>query len=57
LATRLKMKRVPELRFFPDSTLDAGNHMETLLAELEQERAARPPEPEAEAAPDPDAKA
>jgi ribosome-binding factor A len=61
LATRLKMKRVPELRFFPDSTLDAGNHMETLLAELEQERAARPPEPEpeagTEAAPAPDSQA
>ncbi len=49
LAARLKMKRVPELRFFPDSTLDAGNHLESLLSELEQERAARPvvPEPEA----------
>jgi len=49
LATRLKMKRVPELRFFPDSTLDAGNHMETLLSELERERAARPPEADPEA--------
>lgn len=47
LATRLKMKRVPELRFFPDSTLNAGNHMETLLAEIEQERAARPADPDA----------
>ncbi len=49
LAARLKMKRVPELRFFPDSTLDAGNHLESLLSELEQERAARPVVPEAEA--------
>lgn len=47
LSTRLKMKRVPELRFFPDSTLDAGNHMETLLSEIEKERAARPADPEA----------
>lgn len=47
LATRLKMKRVPELRFFPDSTLEAGNHMESLLSELEKERAARPVDPEA----------
>jgi ribosome-binding factor A len=47
LATRLKMKRVPELRFFPDSTLNAGNHMETLLAEIEQERAARPADSDA----------
>jgi len=49
LAARLKMKRVPELRFFPDSTLDAGNHLESLLSELEQERAARPVVAEAEA--------
>jgi ribosome-binding factor A len=49
LATRLKMKRVPELRFFPDSTLNAGNHMETLLSEIEQERASRPADPEAAA--------
>jgi ribosome-binding factor A len=50
LASRLKMKRVPELRFFPDGTLEDGNHMETLLAEIEQERAARPVDPEAEEA-------
>lgn len=48
LANRLKMKRVPELRFFPDSTLEAGNHMESILSELEKERAARPVDPEAE---------
>ncbi len=42
LASRLKMRRVPELRFFPDGTLEEGNHLETLLAEIEQERAARP---------------
>ena len=42
LASRLKMRRVPELRFFPDVTLEEGNHLETLLAEIEQERAARP---------------
>jgi len=50
LATRLKMRRVPELRFFPDGTLEDGNHMETLLAEIEKERAARPVDPEAEEA-------
>ena len=48
LATRLKMKRVPELRFFPDGTLEDGNHMETLLGDLEKERAARPPDSLAE---------
>jgi ribosome-binding factor A len=42
LATRLKMRRVPELRFFPDATLEAGNHLESLLVEIEKERAARP---------------
>jgi len=44
LAARLKMKRVPELRFFPDGTLEDGNHLETLLSEIEKERAARPAE-------------
>jgi ribosome-binding factor A len=48
LAARLKMRRVPELRFFPDGTLDEGNHMEILLAELERERAMRPPLPDAD---------
>ncbi len=48
LAARLKMRRVPELRFFPDSTLEAGNHLESLLAEIQKEREARPQEdPEA----------
>ena len=50
LATRLKMRRVPELRFFPDGTLEEGNHLETLLAEIEKERAARPAEAESEEA-------
>jgi ribosome-binding factor A len=36
------MKRVPELRFFPDGTLEDGNHLETLLSDIEKERAARP---------------
>ncbi len=42
LAARLKMRRVPELRFFPDGTLEEGNHLETLLAEIQKEREARP---------------
>jgi ribosome-binding factor A len=49
LATRLKMKRAPELRFFPDGTLEEGNHLETLLTEIEKERAARPADPESAA--------
>ena len=44
LAARLKMRRVPELRFFPDGTLEEGNHLETLLAEIQKERDSRPPE-------------
>lgn len=48
LASRLKIRRVPELRFFPDGTLEEGNHLEALLAEIDQERASRPAEdPEA----------
>lgn len=42
LAQRLKLKKAPELRFFFDSTLEQGNKMEALFAELEKERAARP---------------
>ncbi len=45
LAQRLSLKKAPELRFFLDTTLEQGNKMETLLAELEKERAARPAEP------------
>ncbi len=44
LASRLKIRRVPELRFFPDGTLEEGNHLEALLAEIGQERESRPPE-------------
>lgn len=46
LAKVLDMKRVPELKFFPDASLEEGNRMEVILAELEKERAARPVEPE-----------
>ena len=47
LAQRLRLKKAPELRFFLDTTLEQGNKMETLFAELEQERAARPLESDA----------
>jgi ribosome-binding factor A len=46
LAQRLKLRRVPELRFFLDKTLEAGNHLETLFVQIEAEEAARPKEPE-----------
>ena len=49
LARTLKMKRVPELQFFPDSTLEDGNKIEAIFAKIREEEAARPPEPEAEA--------
>ncbi len=42
LAQRLQLKKAPELRFFPDTTLEQGNKMEALFLELEKERAARP---------------
>ena len=46
LAQRLKMRRVPELRFFPDSTIEDGNKMEALFAEIRKEEAEHPREPE-----------
>ena len=48
LARRLSLKKAPELRFFLDTTLEQGNKMETLFAELEKERATRPPADEDE---------
>jgi len=44
LAQRLDMRRVPELRFFPDEALEVGNHMEELFAKIKEEEAQRPPE-------------
>lgn len=49
LAQRLKLRRVPELRFFPDETLEAGNRMEDLFAQIRAEEATRPAVPEEEA--------
>lgn len=42
LAKRLKLKKAPELRFYPDETLESGNKLEGIFQELERERAARP---------------
>lgn len=42
LAQRLKMRRVPELRFFPDSTLEEGNKMEALFEQIHREEAEHP---------------
>ncbi len=49
LAKNLKMRRVPELQFFPDATLEEGNKIEALFAQIREEEAARPPVPEDEA--------
>lgn len=46
LASRLNMRRVPELRFLTDGSLEEGNHLEALLSDIEKERAARPATPE-----------
>lgn len=37
LAKSLKMRRVPELQFFLDTTLEQGNKMENLFAQIKQE--------------------
>ncbi|HLO68189.1 MAG TPA: 30S ribosome-binding factor RbfA [Holophaga sp.] len=49
LAKSLKMRRVPELQFFPDATLEEGNKIEALFAKIHEEEASRPPAPEEEA--------
>jgi len=47
LAQRLKMRRVPELQFFPDTTLAEGNKMEALFDQIHKEEAEHPREEEA----------
>jgi len=42
LAQRLALRRVPELRFFPDGTLEDGNKIEAIFDQIHQEEAARP---------------
>lgn len=46
LAQRLRLKKAPELRFFPDTTLEQGNKMEAIFAQIKAEEAARPAQPE-----------
>jgi ribosome-binding factor A len=46
LAQRLKMRRVPELQFFPDTTLAEGNKMEALFDQIHKEEAEHPREDE-----------
>lgn len=49
LAKALRMRRVPELQFFPDDTLEEGNRIESLFAKIKEEEASRPPTGEEEA--------
>ena len=39
---RLRLKRVPELTFFYDESIEKGDRVERILQELKTERAARP---------------
>jgi ribosome-binding factor A len=39
---RLRLKRVPELTFFYDESIEQGDRVERILQELQTERAARP---------------
>lgn len=50
LAQRLSLRRVPELRFLADATLEEGNRLETLFAEIHAEEAGRPVQPSEEEA-------
>lgn len=53
LAKHLKMRRVPELQFFPDATLEEGNKIEAIFQKIKEEEAARPPVAEDESVPSP----
>ena len=39
---RLRLKRVPELTFFYDESIEQGDRIERILQELQTERASRP---------------
>lgn len=52
LAQRLKLRRVPELRFFPDETLEAGNRMEDLIQQIKAEEGSRPEDAKAPVPPE-----
>ena len=58
LAGRIRLRRAPELHFFFDESVQQHDRIEQILRDLEQERASRPPEPEAASSPAdaPDAK-
>jgi ribosome-binding factor A len=41
LAKRLSLRRIPELRFYLDGSVDDGNRMEELFSKIREEEAAR----------------
>jgi ribosome-binding factor A len=48
LGRRLRLRRIPELQFFYDESIERGDRIERILLELEAERAASPPADEGE---------
>jgi ribosome-binding factor A len=42
IGQRLRLKRVPELTFYYDESIEQGDRIEQILQELQTERAARP---------------
>lgn len=42
LAKIIKMRRVPELQFFLDTTLETGNKMDTIFEKIKQDKITRP---------------
>lgn len=55
IGKRVRLKRVPELQFFFDGSVERQDRIERIILDLQEERAARPPieddPPPAEAAP------
>ena len=43
IGQRLRLRRVPEIEFFYDESIEKADRVERILHELEQERAAREP--------------
>ncbi|MDR2561133.1 MAG: 30S ribosome-binding factor RbfA [Holophagales bacterium] len=43
LAKRLSLRRIPELRFYLDGSVDDGNRMEELFSKIREEEAMRGP--------------
>jgi ribosome-binding factor A len=44
IGQRLRLKRVPELEFFFDESIEQGDRIERILQEIHAERALRPPD-------------